>query len=241
MMSLGWKALFLGLFATLFRLFVVSLFCLDVGFLVKRSFFTLSDCSPCVKGSMDSVVVGASVAVVSTFRLGMSIANVTRDAGRLAFLPSRFSSANSSTHEVGQWYASREWSFLFSCQGLFDAVSGRTADRSQGGRFSRCNGGRYECQERKESTLLTSLFVTDTTHGPFSTSSTFGRHDVFDTMKGTRFRHVHLGFFRLSHRRWPRARAPAAAASGSGLWGNPEKKPLGCDALVFQSLFFSTI
>ena len=46
---------------------------LDVG-LAKRSFFTLSGCSPCVKGSMGSVVVvvvGASVAVVSTVRLDM--------------------------------------------------------------------------------------------------------------------------------------------------------------------------
>ena len=74
MMSLGSKALVLRLLATFFRLFVfVSLFCLDLG-LTKRSFFTLSDCSSCVKtgkGSTGSVVVGASVAVVSTVRLGM--------------------------------------------------------------------------------------------------------------------------------------------------------------------------
>ena len=205
-MSLGWKVLFLRLFATLFRLFVVSLFCLDVGFLVKRSFFTLSDCS------MDSVVVvGASVAVVSSVRLGMSIANVTRGASRLAFLP--FSSTNSSTHEFGQGRASRE--FLFSCQGLFDAVPRRTTHSSQGGRFSGCNGGRDEGQEWKETPSLTSFWSFATTHGPFSTSSssTFGRHDVFETMKGRRYRHTHLGFFlsvprRRRRRRWPRARLP---------------------------------
>ena len=47
-MPLGWKALVLGLLATFFLLFVVSLFCLDLG-LTKRSSITLSGCSPCVK------------------------------------------------------------------------------------------------------------------------------------------------------------------------------------------------
>ena len=128
----------------------------------------------------------------------------------------------------------------FGCQRLFDPVTRCTADRSQGGRFTRSNGGRcQECQERKETTSLTSFWsgLTTTTHDPFSTSSssTFGRHDVFETMKGLRYRHTHLGFFfffRLSPaaatRAAPRA-PPPPAASGSGLWGNPEKKPLGWD------------
>ena len=90
--------------------------------------------------------------------------------------------------------------FLLTGQGLFNPVTCRTADSSQGGSFSRCNGGRYECQEWKESTSLTSLFATDTTHGP-SPSSTFGRHEVFETMKGTRCRHVHLGFSSVPRRR----------------------------------------
>ena len=99
--------------------------------------------------------------------------------------------------------------FLFSCQGLFNAVPRCTADRSQGGRFTRGNGGRDECQERKETTSLISSGLTTTTHDPFSTSSsTFGRHDVFETMKGLRYRHTHLGFFCL----FPAAAAAAAAA-----------------------------
>ena len=193
---------------------------------------------------MDSVVVGASVAVVSSVRLGMSMANVTRDVDRLAFLPSRFSSANSSTHEFGQGRASGE--FLFSCQGLFDAVPRRTTDGSQGGRFTRGNGGRDECQEWKETTSLTSFWSFATTHDPFSTSSsTFGRHDVFETMKGTRCRHAHLGFFSVCPpplaTRAPARPPPPPPLTGSVLWGNPEKKPFGWDMAVLQSLFFSTI
>ena len=81
----------------------------------------------------------------------------------------------------------------FGSQCLFDAVARCTTDCTQGGRFTRCNGSRcQECQERKESTSLWSFA---TTYDPFSTSSTFGRHDVFETMKGTRCRHAPLGFF----------------------------------------------
>ena len=127
MMSLGSKALFLGPFATFFRPF--SFLCLDVG-LTKRSFFTLSGCSPCVKGSMGSAVVGASVEVVSTVRLGM----------------------------VGCWrvngYRQRCVMVLGLVQRLFDAVSSRTSHGTQGGRFGRGDGGRYESQERKESPVL---------------------------------------------------------------------------------------
>ena len=109
------------------------------------------------------------------------------------FLP--FSSTKFSTYHTRQRNGFSLGCFLFSCQGLFDPVPRRSTDSSQGGSFSRCNGGRYECQEWKESTSLTSFFATDTTtHGP-SPSSTFGRHEVFETMMGTRYRHVHLGFF----------------------------------------------
>ena len=115
-------------------------------------------------------------------------------------------------------------SFLFSGQGLFDTVPCSSTDSSQGGGFSRCKGGRYECQERKESTSLTSLFATDATHGP-SPSSTFGRHDVFETMKGTRCRHVLFRLFSVCPRLgWPppltlSAALPAAAP--------PPPPPLG--------------
>ena len=93
----------------------------------------------------------------------------------------------------------------FGCQRLFDPVARCTADRSQGSRFTRGNGSWcQECQEWKESTSLWSFA---TTYDPFSTSSTFGRHDVFETMKGTRCRHAPLGFFlSIPRRRWPRAR-----------------------------------
>ena len=139
------------------------------------------------------------------------------------FLPSRFSSANSSTHEFCQGRTSGE--FLFSRQYLFDAVPGRTTDGSQGGRFTRGNGGRDECQERKESTPLTSFATT--THGPSSasSSSTFGRHDVFDAMKGTRCRHAHLAFFSV----YPpplatRPPPPPPPPTGSGLGAQREER-----------------
>ena len=107
--------------------------------------------------------------------------------------------------------------FLLTGQRLFNPVPCCTADSSQRSGFARSNGGRYECQERKESTSLTSLFATDTTHGP-SPSSTFGRHDVFETMKGTRCRHAHLGFFpsvpRRCRRRRRRRRCPPLPAAG---------------------------
>ena len=73
MISLGSKALS---FATLFRPFLASLFCLDRLVFVKRSFFTLSGCSPCVKSGNDSAKTcsawGAPVTLVaSAVRLGM--------------------------------------------------------------------------------------------------------------------------------------------------------------------------
>ena len=110
------------------------------------------------------------------------------------------SSTKFSSYHSGQRHGFHWWSFLFSLQGLFDTVPCSSTDSSQGGGFSRCKGGRYECQERKESTSLTSLFATDATHGP-SPSSTFGRHDVFETMKGTRCRHAYLGFSSVPRRR----------------------------------------
>ena len=140
MMSLGSKALFLRLLTTfmVFRPFFVSFFWffLDVG-LAKRSFFTLSmyGCSPCVKVGKGcwktGSGLGASVAAVSTVRLGM----------------------------VGCWrvngYRQRCVMVLGLVQRLFDTVSGRTSHGSQGGRFGRGDGGGYESQERKEPPVLT--------------------------------------------------------------------------------------
>ena len=262
MMALGSKALFSATFFRPFFFFSLLLsfwFCLDVG-LAIRSFFTPSDCSPCVKsgkGSTGSLVVGASVAVVSTVRLvmvGCWRVNVPSD-GETSFLyllPLTTTTvtigsggfAEFPPYDVRKSLGSPFRCFLLTGQRLFNAVSSRSTDSSQGGSFSRGNGGRYECQEWKESTSLTSFgFATDTTHGP-SPSSTFGRHDVFETMKGTRYRHVHLGFFSICPRlAWPpppllAARGPAAAASGSGFWGPGEGKPLGWDGVV---LFFSRL
>ena len=184
-MPLGSKALF---FATFFRPFLWVF--LDVG-LTTRS--TPSDCWSCVKGSV-VVVVGASVEVVSTVRRDMLLANAARYGVSLVFLPSSRGSRKvlTTTTTIGSGgfaefppYDVRKTLgfpfryFLLTRQGLFDAVTRCTADGSQGGRFSRCNGGRYEGQERKESPSLSS------THDPFSTpsSSTFGRHDVFETMR----------------------------------------------------------
>ena len=144
--------------------------------------------------------------------------------------------------------------FLLTGQGLFNPVTCRTADSSQGGSFSRCNGGRYECQEWKESTSLTSLFATDTTHGP-SPSSTFGRHEVFETMKGTRCHHVHLGFF-PSVPDWdgpaadPAAALAAAARHRRRRWGLGTKRGTteyshrtwwGLTSSLLQSVFVSTM
>ena len=128
---------------------------------------------------------------------------------RRAFLP--FSSTKFTTYQTRQQNGFSLGCFLFSCQGLFDAVPRCTTDGSQGGRFTRSNGGRNECQERKETTSLISSGWTTTTHDPFSTSSTFGRHDVFETMKGTRCRHAPLGFFSVCPPPLAtRARPPAA-------------------------------
>ena len=121
----------------------------------------------------------------------------------------------------------------FGSQRLFDPVTCCTADRSQGGRFTRGNGGRcQECQERKETPSLTSFWSFATTYDPFSTSSslTFGRHDVFDTMKGLRYRHAPLGFFFSVCPPPPppplatRARARAPPPPDPDVGGNPEKK-----------------